>query len=222
MRTLKLMLLSTVMMAGPAYAADLAPMPVEPIAPVYMPFSWTGFYVGAHAGYAFGPAKSAITVAPNSGIYDKDLDSLIVGLHAGYNYQFNQFVVGVEGDIDFVTGEESQASIPLGAVIKYETEWQGSLRLRAGYAIDRLLVYGTGGVAFNNGTATIIALGKDDQTHVGWTLGAGLEYAFTDNLIGRVEYRYTDFGREKYAISGVSAPFKYQQHAVTAGISYKF
>src|SRR5947209_10868611 len=145
-------------MAGSAYAADLPSRRAPPVA--YVPpipiFTWTGFYVGVNAGGAFrannnsgfnnavffgGAAPFATANTSNSGRF-------IGGGQVGVNYQINQFVVGVEGDGQVLVGSNNNNNnfgfIGNGST----TSFLGTLRGRAGLAVNRFLVYGTGGVAF--------------------------------------------------------------------------
>jgi outer membrane immunogenic protein len=208
--------------AGAAQAADLyTPPPVES-SPVYAPppFTWTGFYVGLQAGYAFGDHDVA---APTTPTFNLDPDGFVGGAHAGFNYQWNALVLGIEGDVEF-SGIEGKL-ITAGGSLKVEGNWQGSIRARLGYAIDRLLIYGTGGWAFADVDYRAVSGGvaRDSTTFSGWTLGAGAEYAITDNVTARVEYRYTDFGDENIfsnVTPGVTADPDI--HTVRVGVSYKF
>ena len=228
MRTLKWILLATVMSTGTAFAADLAPQPVEPAAPVYLPFSWTGFYVGAQVGYAWGNADHSVLAGTGTG--SSDPDGVVGGVFAGYNYDFHPFVVGVEADVE-ASRAEGDFFNPAGASLAGSTDlnWQGSLRARVGYSFDRALIYATAGAAYGNfdfqGGPIPATQGEFSKDLWGWTAGAGVEYAFTDNIIARLEYRYTDFG----STSGVIAPFPVsmtvkdaQFSTVRVGISYKF
>jgi outer membrane immunogenic protein len=223
-KTRMLLLASVFALPVPAFAADLAPQPVEPEAPVYLPFSWTGFYLGAHVGGAFGTAGNSYPATTTLG--DFDTSGFVGGIHAGYNYQWDQFVLGAEADFDGTSLRKRETDPAFGS-LRISTPWQGSVRARLGYAYDRLLIYGTGGVAFaehdfnytsllGNGTS------KFDDTRAGWTLGAGLEYAFTNNWTARAEYRYTDYGKKTYAT--VDGPIKsgFNDHQVLVGFSYKF
>ncbi|MDQ0392008.1 outer membrane protein [Labrys monachus] len=212
----------------PASAADLAPQAVEPAAPVVLPFDWSGPYIGLHAGYGWGREhddQSSLFSENGPPADHFNMNGFIGGAHAGYNFQFNQFVVGAEGDIDYsaLKGDHFY-SYDLGTVtgsLKLKSDWQGSARLRAGYAIDNLLLYVTGGVAFAD--AKLSTAGESSSnTHVGWTAGGGIEYAFTQNWIGRIEVRYSDF--EKKSFQTLDGPVKagWNQTTATAGISYKF
>ena len=212
-----LLVASSFLCAGPAMAADLAPYPSEPAAPaqVYLPYSWTGFYIGAHAGYGFGNVDPKLAGAPLDSF---DINGFVGGVHAGYNYQMNQFVLGVEADADLTSIHGSTFDPVLGATDKLSVPWQGSVRGRLGYAWDRFLLYGTGGVAF----ADAKLAGGNSKGLVGWTLGAGVEYAFTDSLSGRVEYRYSDFQRATFTAPAGPIRSKFDESQVLVGISYKF
>jgi len=200
--------------AGAASAADLPSRKGPVVAPVYVPaFTWTGFYVGANAGYGFG------NVNANGFANVGDLDGFVGGGQIGYNYQIGQFVVGAEADFQ---GADLSSGSNLGAV-NIKTEWYGSVRARAGFAFDRFLVYATGGWAYGNVNTSVPALAfSSDRTHTGgWTVGGGVEYAFTNNLIGGVEYIYTDLGEK--SITGVPGTKVGTDFSVVrARLSYKF
>lgn len=222
---LRLALAALLASATPVLAADLGYTTAEPIAPV-VPYSWTGFYVGAHAGAAFGNAK----ISADNGSYRQNFNStgFIGGLHAGYNYQFeNNLVIGLEGDLDYSSLSKTRHSVA-GAVpysVRFKSDWQGSIRGRVGYAFDRFLPYLTAGVAFANQKYNVNAPGlgaySASTTRAGWTVGAGLEYALNDNWSIRGEVRYTDFGKWRLRAAN---PGKVRFHETTAllGVSYKF
>jgi len=149
------------LLAGVAAAADLPPPPGNVVPPpMYSPtpiaYNWSGFYVGGHGGYGWG--SGAIT------------DGFVVGGQVGVNWQYNNFVVGAEGDGSFVDWGANDAV--------------GTVRLRGGFSFDRFLVYGTGGAAFR------------DFNDVGWVAGAGGEYALTDTISAGIEFLHYDFGSD--------------------------
>jgi outer membrane immunogenic protein len=207
-----LILASTAMiLAAPAFAADLAPRAVEPAAPAYIApaaFSWTGFYVGANAGYGFS-GKFEGTPADGG-------DGFTVGGQAGYNYQFNPIVVGIEGEIDYADIKDRFDGF------KGDLNWRGSVTPRLGFAIDRFMPYIKGGFAFGDVEFSDPA-GNDDQVLTGWTVGGGAEYAVTDNVTVRAEYNYTDLGKDSYT-TPVVGTFKagYKGSDVKLGVNYKF
>ena len=220
---MRLALAALLLTSTSALAADLAPQPVEPAAPVVAPvYSWTGFYAGAHVGALFPDAK---VTDPSVG-YSQKFDDVgfIGGLHAGYNEQFNGgFVIGLEGDIDYTS--LSQTKDLVGGTDKFESDWQGSIRARAGYAFDNILPYVTGGVAFaDEKFSSTGALGSVSQskTVTGWTAGGGVEYAIDPNWIVRGEVRYTDFGKQNFSGLGPTAKVRFNEVSTTLGVSYKF
>ncbi|MDQ0393164.1 outer membrane protein [Labrys monachus] len=214
-----------------ALAADLAAPPAEPQAPVVMPYTWTGFYVGAHAGYGWGRERDdqshlfSQTPPPPPPPDKLDLEGFIGGAHAGYNYQVGPFVLGAEGDIDYAaitaSGPFSYNGGTVVGNLRLRTDLQGSARVRAGYAIDKLLIYTTGGVAFANAKLSTNGAGPSN-THVGWTIGGGFEYAFTDNWIGRAEVRYSDFEKKNYETLYGPVKSGWNQTTTELGVSYKF
>ncbi|SER52427.1 outer membrane immunogenic protein [Faunimonas pinastri] len=237
----KILLLSaaaTALLGGTAFAADL-PMhetAPAPVAAVVQPFNWTGFYAGIQAGYAFGGDDHArYNVA---GVPDVSLspEGFVGGGHIGYNFAPNfltnmigsSFLIGVEGDIEYADVDDSGTNTAgLGAYAKSQINWQASMRGRLGWTWDRFLVYATGGAAYadvdvRGGDLFGNTVKKSDDAW-GYTVGGGLEYALSDHLTTRVEYRYTDFGDVKANLGGgVREKVDLDTHAVRAAISYKF
>lgn len=158
------------------------------------------------------------------------LNGLLGGMHAGSNWQRGSIVYGVEADLDYTTLQGGTDFAYPGGVtgrLSFRSDWQGSLRLRAGFAKDTWLFYGTGGLAFGHATLTAASAGlsmADNGLHVGWTVGAGIEKAFNQNWIGRVEARYTDFGEKGYDLGslGNGVQSGWSQTSLTFGLSYKF
>jgi outer membrane immunogenic protein len=183
--------------------------------PVY---NWTGFYIGINGGYGFGSSNWTNSLAGNSGNFD--LSGGVVGGTVGANYQINQFVVGVEGDIDW-SGIQGSTSNGLcaGTTCTTKNTWLSTIRGRAGFAADRVLFYGTAGGAFGSIQANVPAFASTSSTQFGWTAGAGIEGALTDNLTARIEYLYVDLGNES-CCAGTNVSFK--TSLVRAGLDWKF
>jgi outer membrane immunogenic protein len=200
--------LATLTASSSAYAADAVDqIPTAPVAnDAPAVFSWDGAYIGAHTGYGWGTGKAA-------GLGSDSFDGWRLGGFGGYNWQLsNGFVAGVEGDLNYDWADKNY-----GGGFKLESGVSGSIRARAGYAIDNTLIYAAGGW-----TATNVKLntpvGNDDQTLNGWTIGGGVDHAFTDKIFGRAEYRYNDFGRGD--LLGRNVDFK--QNIVQVGVGVKF
>lgn len=217
------------------FAADLAPQPVEPEAPLAVPFSWGGFYVGAQAGYQWGQVSGPFqdSARTGAGPYSFNTNGGLIGAYAGFNYQYDALVVGVEGDGNFAFGNKSNQNVVYSDAsqwnIRAEEDWTADARLRVGYAFGRFLPYIAGGAAFGNVKTTYSAVGEapylsHTSNRVGWTIGAGLEYAVTDNIIARIEYRYTDLGSKSFnnIAQDTYDRVKFRSNSVLVGVSYKF
>jgi outer membrane immunogenic protein len=214
------------------YAADLGTKKPTPV-PVFAAFNWTGAYVGIDAGYLFGKTRVTVPAAPNTSA-SPEPQGFTLGGHVGYRYQLqNNIVLGAEGRLfaNFGTRKSKDFVGFPGQAERIENPWGGDARITLGYAMDRFLPYIAGGLAFGEtkGCFTIggvcSANTSFSNTRVGWTLGAGVAYAFTNNLIARIEYTYTDLGRSSYTTAGLPGGItrvRYDNHAVRAGLSYKF
>lgn len=200
--------------------------------PLYTPYNWTGLYVGVHGGYARSHSSFDF-VAAGTGASQNGNGGFIGG-RIGYNYQLpNNLVLGVEGEANWGSIKGSTACPGAGFTCGHKINAFGSVVGRVGYAFDRLLVHVNGGVAFadaryqatNTATGALFGTGYKSG-FVGWTLGAGVEYAITSNLIASVDYKYYDFRSKTSglaAVSGISAGrFHPTMHTVRAGLTYKF
>lgn len=217
--------------AGAAGAADLGSpglLPPAPELPGY--YSWTGVYAGLQAGYGWGDGRLRIGTVPPLSVA-AETDSAFGGAHAGFNYQFGSVVLGIEGDVEALDIRSRFGGAGLAG--RVSQDWQGSARARIGYAFDRMMVYATGGLAFTEYERRVFdpATGFGERltsARTGWNLGAGVNYAFTDNLILGAEYRYTDFGRNRFAgfgagaFAGLTGDQTLTTHSARASIAYKF
>jgi outer membrane immunogenic protein len=222
MKRLFLAFVGLIALAGSAAAADLsrpAPQPYYPPAAVYAPYSWTGFYVGINGGGGFGSSNWNLNGS-------RDVSGGLIGGTAGYNYQYQQAVFGVEGDIDWsdINGSSSNAACPVGC--KTGNSWLGTVRGRIGYAADRFMPFITGGVAFGDINASAPGVAGASQNNAGWTLGAGLEAAFAPHWTGKVEYLYVDLGSISCGLScggGLASDnVSFHTNLLRAGVNYKF
>jgi outer membrane immunogenic protein len=224
--------------AAPALAADL-PAPPPPQAPAaYVPvaapvYNWGGIYVGINGGYGFGDSNwdfsSAVGVPASTGNFD--INGPLIGGTIGANFQSGQFVFGVEVDGDW-SDIKGSAGVCNPVTCQTSNDWLATLRGRVGYAIDRVLFYGTAGGAAGDVKATVSIPGvvslSTDNDEFGWTAGGGIEYALTNNLTAKVEYLFVDLGNGSLSCSvatcGVafSVPVSFDASLVRAGINYKF
>lgn len=214
MRTLTMILLASatsLMAFQAARAADaVEQIPEAPAATeayVAPAGSWTGAYVGGAVTYDWGRFD---------GSDERDADGVGGSLYGGYNMQSGQIVYGAEADIGY-SGVEGSA----GTVLDGKQGVNGSLRARVGYDMNPFLIYGTGGIAAANHTIES-ATDEDEKAAIGYTVGAGVEALVTDNIMARVEYRYTDYASRDFDIDGATVSRGFDDHSVKVGIGVKF
>jgi outer membrane immunogenic protein len=194
--------------SGPARAADMSPVPQRQAPSTYIPaqFFWTGFYMGAGIGYGWGTAPFVDPLF--TGTATPSINGFLVTGVAGINYQFSSVVVGVEGDFTGAFVKGTAVDAPLDS-LQTKVFWTASIAGRLGWAIDRLLIYGKGGVAFDydRDTAALpnAASVLGTTNHVGWTVGGGAEYAITEHWTARLEYDYFKFASKAFVFSGPAA-----------------
>ena len=224
---------------SPAHAADLpATMPrkAPPIAPA-PPFSWTGCYIGGNVGYGWG-RKTFSDVLPDGvlvGDFDPsvslpvDTGGFLGGGQLGCNYQFAPaWVAGIEGDVSAANISGSGTTPAFDLPLNAKTDWIASVTVRVGYTWDRWLAYAKGGAAWADDKYNATYGGTYDasETRSGWTVGAGLEWAFANNWSARLEYDYYDFGTRNVTFTSPSdsstESVKQQIQAVKFGINYRF
>jgi outer membrane immunogenic protein len=217
-------------------------------APVYAPFTWTGIYGGVNLGYGWGDPQitsfAVSTINPGGGATGvtssaaagtgNSSRSALGGFQAGYNLQSGSWVYGAETDLSVtklqsvspgigaatrVFGGANTASLQTTSSATASIDWFGTLRARLGFAWDRVLIYGTGGLSFGSvrltdgaffngyagngnspidGSVAFNSMGtpKNSVVHAGWTAGGGIDYAYTNNVILSFAYLHVDLGRE--------------------------
>ncbi len=213
--------------AGPVLAADLPPAPPPPQAPAtYIPavapvYDWSGIYAGINGGYGFGSSKWT-SGAVTTGTFDTS--GGLVGSTLGANFQSGQFVFGIEGDVDWGDINGSTSNAPCVTSCKTTNDWLGTVRLRAGYAFDRVLLFATGGGAFGDIKGTVAGFGSTDNTEAGWTAGGGIEVALARRWTAKAEYLFVDLANGSCACAAGGAPVSITSTAnlVRFGVNYKF
>jgi outer membrane immunogenic protein len=257
-------------LTGAALAADL---PSRTPPPVYLPppiCTWTGLYIGINAGYHFGDSSKynhfsgtdtdsgGLGTALSDGAIPTTgaggADGAIAGGTIGYNWQINSFVLGVEVDVDGAGGRKTSTfantpdaviGVPLFTTSSQGLDWLGTVRGRLGFAIDRLLFFGTGGLAFGESRASFSVSGQEgvpplsvaasSNRSVGWAVGGGIEYAlpYNCNWSVKVEYLHYDLGRTTETVfysypvpatdfSTLTGQTRHSGNIVRAGLNYKF
>lgn len=201
-------------------------------------FDWTGAYVGAHFGYGDPSLDGRFDTGEDDSEFisfadDINADGILGGLQAGYNYQIDNIVLGIEADISFTdfSGDTEDDDRDEGDGIKADIDYLASLRARAGLAADTLLFYGTGGLAYANGEFKFKNGGENagsiDIDDLGFVVGGGVEWAATEQATFRVEGLYYGFGKERNADDiddGDDDDFVELKDIVTvrAGVNWRF
>jgi outer membrane immunogenic protein len=210
--------------ASLAQAADLPYRGAAPAGNYDYPasFTWTGFYAGLLAGGGLGSFTG--TGAPYFG---GSPDGWLVGVGAGYNYQSGNLVVGGEADWSW-TGIGSSATPWAGVSSSGEVQDITTIRARFGYAMDRLLIFGTGGYAGANIQGTLNNFNQHAYVNQsywsnGFALGLGAEYAITPHITAKAEYLFTSLGENNYFLGTVNASTVGANiNLLRAGVNYKF
>jgi outer membrane immunogenic protein len=236
---MKRILLSTVSLGvlgllSPALAADLttsygkAPALAAPV------YDWTGFYIGGFGGGGYGNHNLDNATGPAGfANYTANYSSQgeLAGGEAGYNVQSGRYVFGVEGDL-FWSNIKGDDTFALGSNDATSLRWGGTVRARSGFTIDRWLMFFTGGWAYGDlvhtNTDPVNGVDQFANHRNGLTGGGGIAYALTDNIIGKLEYRYYDFGAYSRAGSPLTPngqlPYTVNStySVITLGLDFKF
>jgi outer membrane immunogenic protein len=178
------------------------PPPPPPAPPPYLDY-WCGPYIGVNFGAQSGTLSSS--TAKPSGVFG--------GVQGGYNWQFGQWVAGWEADFQFSSADDTFG------VFRFSNPWFGTVRGRGGIAFDNLWFYGTAGLAFGRGRIDVGSL-SEVNTHLGWTIGAGVEYGFSRNWSVKAEWLRVDLSSEPFVLTGL-------RHGLTSdvfriGVNYHF
>jgi outer membrane immunogenic protein len=214
-----------------AQAADMRmPMKAAP-PPIVTIYNWTGFYIGVNGGYGGDRMDYDFTLLGVPGNASLTSGGGFGGGQIGYNFQAGAWVFGIEADIQAsdINGDVSVGIGPLAASAGSKIDYFGTVRGRLGYAWDRILLYATGGYAYAHVDSSfavtaaplLVAAGSADTSHNGWVVGAGLEYAMTQNWTFKTEYQYLEW--ESKSLFGAGAlNVEPTAHTVRGGVNYKF
>jgi high affinity Mn2+ porin len=234
-----------------ASAADAADLPLKAPKASDAVFSWTGFYIGGHFGYADGrtdwsatdPGAAAPALAGSLDLFNtfdafKGTGSYLFGVQAGYNYMLpSHWLIGFEADAsapNTLAGSQT-AFTPLGGSATYNDTVLdfGTARARIGYAFGQYLVYGTGGFAWSYDrlqrtqlAGGIVAAGTTETQflwRMGWAAGAGVEFPVAPNWTAKVEYLATGFGdgKKTFPAAGQSFDSDLSMQMLRVGVNYQ-
>ncbi len=217
MRSISLLLLSTTMLTAfvslPAGAVDL-PRTSKKAKPAVTSQQalWSGVYGGGHIGAAvlskanLTGGEGAFFTAPTDGSKSFDISGALLGAHLGLDVRQDNLVFGVVGDLDtstFAGSTTGGSELGYSSTLAVKHDWFTSLRGRVGYAMDNVLLFGTGGWALSGETAsgTISYIGSPlanyqvSKTVSGWVAGGGIDYAVNDRWTIGAEFLHYDFGK---------------------------
>lgn len=202
--------------ATSANAADAAPAA----------YDWNGFYAGVNAGLALNSSnidQDQFYYGDHADQFEDQLTSnqstFTGGVMLGYNWQMDSIILGVETDINYLGFSDKKNDtrdftapngddVTASSTLSFNANWYGTLRGRLGYAIDNVLLYGTGGLAYGHMEANskldidgplgnVSYEGSTSNTNFGWTIGAGLEYGVDRWTLG-AEYLFVDLGSAEW------------------------
>ena len=214
--------------AAIASAADLPrrSAPADPT-PYYAPTSgalnWTGAYAGINAGLDWNAFSGSA-----GKVWGGDVGAML-GLTGGYNFQFGQAVLGVEGDWDLDSLRSKKTTVGPAFGFGKSTSTL-TLRGRAGYATDRVLMFLTGGYAGASVSGSLndmsLPAGGQYFSTQGWrngfALGGGIEYAFTDHISAKAEYLYENLTTQNVFAVPRALTAGTRDSLVRAGVNYHF
>ncbi len=190
--------------AGTALAADLPAQPYYTAPAPLSASSWAGPYLGATIGYEWGTVSNNPTRPAG----------VAGGIEGGYNWQFGQFVAGIEADINASAAEDTFAPW------QFSNPWFGTLRGRAGVAFGNTLVFGTAGLAIGGLTVDSPGNLSQSRTSAGWTAGAGVEVGFAPRWSAKAEWLYLDLSDRSFSVTGTTNGLA--ANLLRLGVNYHF
>jgi len=251
--------------SGSGATAAGSARPNSPVPPPTTSYTWTGGYVGGHLGWGSGHADTSFTPLPSATQFidlrpitlHPNLSGLHGGGQGGYNWQSGNFVFGGEADLSWSRIDGTARVTPIimnngsafasnGFLITHqEIKWLGTLRPRAGIAVNRVFAYGTGGLAYGRVNYSANADFRPSagspilffqypaslsKTKTGWTAGGGAEVRINQHWSWKFEYLYVDLGNESIIANPIPAnpPFQVayrwetKAHTFNAGINFRF
>ncbi len=232
MRKLALGLITSIFLAAPALAADpmtAAPAWDENIPPYDVEFDWSGYYAGVSGGYARGTVTTTGDISGT--VTEVPVSGALLGATVGANWQMGHFVLGAEGDLSWSNASGSATCTAAPAYsCNAEIDWLGTVRGRAGFALDKVLVFATGGLAVAQGSGTVDPAfpgltSEFSDTFMGWTVGGGVEVAVSETMSIKAEYNYLDLGSRTApagTLSAESTTIEPDLQTFKVGLNFRF
>jgi outer membrane immunogenic protein len=187
---------------APAAAADLAANYYAPVP--YYAFSWAGAYIGGTAGYEWGSVDNSATHP----------SGFAGGVEAGWNWQNGRFVYGGETDFNVSGAEDTFAPY------QFSNPWFGTVRGRAGFAFNNVLIFGTAGLGYGELAAETLAGLSESHTSFGWVAGLGAEFSFTPRWSAKAEWLYLDLADRDFSVTAANNGLA--ANLVRLGLNYHF
>ena len=205
MRRIALVTAASIAAVSSVQAADLPYGPRGPytVAQPLNMYSWAGPYLGGNIGWNWGSVDNNPTKP----------SGFVGGAQAGYNWQNGPWVFGIEGDL------QGNGASDTFAPWKFSNPWFGTVRGRAGYALNNVLFYGTAGLAFGELSGQTFG-SSESHTNAGWTVGLGAEVGLAQNWSAKIEYLYVDLNDSNFTIT--STQNGYHFGLLRAGVNYHF
>ena len=190
-------------MPVPASAADFPAFPYYTAPEPLSAYSWAGPYLGATAGFEWGSVDNSRT----------NPSGIAGGIEGGYNWQRGAFVFGGETDIQLSGADDTISPF------EFSNPWFGTLRGRAGIAINNVLLFGTAGLAYGDIRADS-ALLSESHTSIGWTAGGGIEVGFSPRWSAKAEWLYLDLSDRSFSVTGTTNGLT--ANLLRLGVNYHF
>jgi opacity protein-like surface antigen len=230
--------LATLAFVGATRAADLPRITYKAPPPI---FSWSGIYIGVHAGTALGLQEDTFTLPTLRSTNQHINTGFLGGAQLGLNYQLGPWVVGAEAQLSW-SGLDGTNTCEPGAPValincRTEVDWLGTAAARFGFAVDRTLVFVKSGGAWVHNTHDMtsfqapFASFRAGETRYGWMFGTGIEHAFFGSWSAKVEYDYLDVGTRTVRFPGLGTlvaglnedvTIRQRIHLVKLGLNYRF
>ena len=221
---------AAISLSGSAFAADMVEIETPP-SPERFGYDWTGLYIGAMGGVAVGDFDygAGLTGGPTVVGLSVSGGGGFVGAQIGYDWQIDNVVIGAVADIAATNHKAELTLSALGTSVTATSklDYLGTVRGRLGYAMDRILFYAHGGLAYGKTSQSASALGVTltgpDTSKLGYTIGGGVEYAMFDHISFQTEYAYTDLGKDAaLTAGGITVTEDLKFHTLKAAVNFRF